>query len=150
MHCDSWSESQLRDFLVKQGIVAPSGPREQLVLSANKQYVSLSFVFTTWRSLGELSSSSCRYRAYTSALSSVSAAASTAVYGDKAYQATKTASSASSVATSAASSASSYVSSIVAESTAAAQLKFDDTKDYVSLSFPFPFFSQRRRKLRRK
>ncbi|KAF8298210.1 hypothetical protein DL93DRAFT_2103038 [Clavulina sp. PMI_390] len=105
---DTWSESQLRDFLVKQGIVAPSGPREQLVLAANKQY-----------------------RAYTSAASSLSAAASTAVYGDKMYQASKSVSSLSSAATSAAATASSVLTSVAAETAAAAQLKLDETKDYV-------------------
>jgi hypothetical protein len=35
---DSWDESRLREFLLEQGIVAPSGPREQLVLLAKQKY----------------------------------------------------------------------------------------------------------------
>jgi len=35
---DTWSESRLREFLLEQGIVAPSGPRESLVLTAKGQY----------------------------------------------------------------------------------------------------------------
>ncbi|KAL0574442.1 hypothetical protein V5O48_007505 [Marasmius crinis-equi] len=71
---DTWDESRLREFLLEQGIVAPSGPREQLVLLAKS-----------------------RYRAYTDAASSftssASRAASTAVYGDAKYQATQSLSS---------------------------------------------------------
>ncbi|KAJ8075141.1 hypothetical protein AAF712_011600 [Marasmius tenuissimus] len=71
---DTWDESRLREFLLEQGIVAPSGPREQLVLLAKS-----------------------RYRAYTDAASSftssASQAASTAVYGDSKHQATQSLSS---------------------------------------------------------
>jgi hypothetical protein len=35
---DTWSDSRLREFLLEQGIVAPSGPRESLVLAAKGQY----------------------------------------------------------------------------------------------------------------
>lgn len=35
---DTWDESRLRAFLLEQGIVAPSGPREQLVLLAKDKY----------------------------------------------------------------------------------------------------------------
>ncbi|CAE6443715.1 unnamed protein product [Rhizoctonia solani] len=98
---DTWDESQLRSFLVEQGVVAPSGPREKLALAA-KQY----------------------YRSYASAVSSFSAAASatasTAVYGDHGYQASKSASSASRSASSVATSAS-----------ARATKALEDSKDYV-------------------
>ncbi|KAF7297330.1 hypothetical protein MIND_00966300 [Mycena indigotica] len=67
---DAWDESRLRDFLLQQGVVAPSGPREQLVLLAKSQYA-----------------------AYTKAASSLGAQASTAVYGDTRYQMSKTVSS---------------------------------------------------------
>ncbi|KDN48073.1 hypothetical protein RSAG8_03089, partial [Rhizoctonia solani AG-8 WAC10335] len=100
-----WDESQLRSFLVDQGIVAPSGPKEKLVVSA-KQY----------------------YRSYASAASSLSAAASatasTAVYGDHGYQASKSASSASRSA-----------SSVAASSSARAAKALEDSKDYVYSSW---------------
>ncbi|KAJ7430369.1 hypothetical protein FB451DRAFT_1114072 [Mycena latifolia] len=67
---DAWDESRLREFLLEQGVVAPKGPREQLVLLAKSQYA-----------------------AYTNAASSFSAQASTAVYGDSTYQMSKSASS---------------------------------------------------------
>jgi len=60
----------LREFLLEQGVVSPSGPREQLVLLAKSKYA-----------------------AYTNAASSFSAQASTAVYGDSTHQMTKTISS---------------------------------------------------------
>ncbi|CAE6485653.1 unnamed protein product [Rhizoctonia solani] len=98
---DTWDESQLRSFLVEQGVVAPSGPKEKLVLTA-KQY----------------------YRSYASAVSSFSAAASatasTAVYGDYGYQASKSASSASRSA-----------SSVAASGSARAAKALEDSKDYI-------------------
>ncbi|CAE6524875.1 unnamed protein product [Rhizoctonia solani] len=102
---DTWDESQLRSFLVEQGVVAPSGPKEKLALTA-KQY----------------------YRSYASAVSSFSAAASatasTAVYGDHGYQASKSASSASRSA-----------SSVAASSSARAAKALEDSKDYVYSSW---------------
>jgi len=73
---DAWDESRLRDFLLQQGVVAPSGPREQLVLLAKSQYA-----------------------AYTKAASSLGAQASTAVYGDTKHQMSKSASSVAAQAT---------------------------------------------------
>jgi hypothetical protein len=35
---DKWDESRLREFLLEQGIVAPKGPKEQLVLLAKQRY----------------------------------------------------------------------------------------------------------------
>ncbi|TDL26870.1 hypothetical protein BD410DRAFT_782959 [Rickenella mellea] len=98
---DSWDESRLREFLLEQGVVAPSGPREKLVLAAKQQY-----------------------RSYTSAASSMSssasAAASTAVYGDKKYQASKSASSLTSSA-----------ASVAAQATETLARTLDNSKDYV-------------------
>ncbi|KAF8622265.1 hypothetical protein AX15_007141 [Amanita polypyramis BW_CC] len=37
---DKWDESQLRQFLLQQGIVAPKGPKEHLVLLAKARYQS--------------------------------------------------------------------------------------------------------------
>ncbi|CAE6404769.1 unnamed protein product [Rhizoctonia solani] len=98
---DTWDESQLRSFLVEQGVIAPSGPKEKLIVNA-KQY----------------------YRSYASAVSSLSAAASatasTAVYGDYGYQASKSASSASQSA-----------SAVAASGSACVAKALDDSKDYV-------------------
>lgn len=35
---DKWDESRLREFLLKQGVVAPKGPKEHLVLLAKSKY----------------------------------------------------------------------------------------------------------------
>lgn len=124
---DTWDESRLRNFLLEQGLVEPKGPREQLVLAAKKQY-----------------------NAYTNAAASLasraSTAASTAVYGDATYQASKSASSLASQASKSASSVSGWASpsasSIAAEASKSAAAayasasvfanrKLDDTKDYV-------------------
>ena len=98
---DTWDESRLRQFLLEQGVIAPKGPREYLVILARQ-----------------------KYRAYSSAASSyasqASATASTAVYGDKNYQASKSLSSMTSRATVA-----------IAQATTEAAKKFDELKDYV-------------------
>ncbi|KZT23055.1 hypothetical protein NEOLEDRAFT_1137189 [Neolentinus lepideus HHB14362 ss-1] len=71
---DAWDESRLREFLLEQGVVSPSGTREQLALLAKQKYRS--------------------YTDYASSLSStVSNSASTALYGDSIHQASKSASS---------------------------------------------------------
>ncbi|KDQ55914.1 hypothetical protein JAAARDRAFT_180063 [Jaapia argillacea MUCL 33604] len=71
---DAWDESRLREFLLEQGVVAPSGPREQLVLAAKQNYKY--------------------YTDYASSLSSTaSASASTAIHGDSKHQASKSVSS---------------------------------------------------------
>lgn len=71
---ESWDESQLRQFLLDQGIVAPKGPKEELVLLAKQ-----------------------RYNSYTQAASSLasqaSAVPSSAIYGDTKYQASASVSS---------------------------------------------------------
>ncbi|KAG9029930.1 hypothetical protein FRB95_004726 [Tulasnella sp. JGI-2019a] len=130
---NTWDESKLRTWLVQQGVVEPKGPREALVTSAQNKYK--------------------QYTAAASSLSSkASADASTAVYGDSAYQASKSAESiasqASKTALSAASSASvtgaaftNSASSIVTDATRSAasayasatafvSKKMDDTTDY--------------------
>ncbi|KAA1478192.1 hypothetical protein DENSPDRAFT_845383 [Dentipellis sp. KUC8613] len=73
---ESWDESTLRQFLLDQGVVAPSGPREKLVQLAKQHY-----------------------REYASSLSSLSYHASTGIYGSPAYQATQSISSAIAAAT---------------------------------------------------
>lgn len=35
---DKWDESRLREFLLEQGIIAPKGPKEQLLLLAKQRY----------------------------------------------------------------------------------------------------------------
>ena len=91
---DAWDESRLREWLLEQGVVSPKGPKETLVLMAKE-----------------------KYRQYMSAASSfsakASAGASTAVYGDSKYQASKS------------------VESLKARATAPVVKAFDETKDYV-------------------
>lgn len=102
---DKWDESRLREFLLEQGVVAPKGPREQLILLAKS-----------------------KYRDYTSAASSfasrASNTASTAVYGDTKYQMSQSVSSIASQATAAA-----------AQATHDVGRAFDDSKDYVYSSW---------------
>ena len=77
---EQWDESALRQFLLKQGVIAPpKSPKEELILLAQE-----------------------KYKAYTDAASSFTARASTAVYGDSTYQMSKSASSYVSQATAAA------------------------------------------------
>ncbi|KAI1787343.1 hypothetical protein LXA43DRAFT_1165896, partial [Ganoderma leucocontextum] len=88
---DTWDESRLREFLLEQGVVNPSGPREQLVLLAKQK----------WRQYSSMASVSA------------SKQASTAMYGDSWYQASKSA------------------SSVMAQATNNVGKTLDDTKDYV-------------------
>ena len=74
---DKWDESRLRELLLKQGVVAPKGPKEHLVQLAKS-----------------------KYSAYTDAASSFSSRA-TAVYEDTQLQMSKSASSIASQASSA-------------------------------------------------
>jgi hypothetical protein len=98
---DTWDESQLRQFLLKQGIVAPKGSKEYLVLLAKAKYNS--------------------YRNVASSFASqASATASTMMYGDTSYETSKSASSLVASATSA-----------VAQATKDAFRALDDAKDYV-------------------
>ena len=97
---DSWDESMLRQFLLEYGIVAPKGPREYLILLAKQ-----------------------KYKAYTTAASSfssmASASASSAVYGSKEYQASKSVES-----------FASHVTGAVTQAAKDISNKFDETKDY--------------------
>jgi hypothetical protein len=98
---DNWDESRLREFLLKQGVVAPKGPKEHLVQLAKSKYSSF---------MDAASSFSSR----------AGAAASTAVYGDTQHQMSKSVSSLASQATSAATQAHGN-----------AVKSFDQSKDYV-------------------
>ncbi|KAH8112080.1 hypothetical protein DFH11DRAFT_1706901 [Phellopilus nigrolimitatus] len=102
---DTWDESRLRDFLLKQGVVAPSGPREKLVLAANQYYSGYT-------------------NAASSLASTASRTASTAVYGDSKYQASKSAGSLYSTASGSA-------TSVAAQASQSLVRALDDSKDYV-------------------
>ena len=98
---DTWDESRLREFLLEQGVVNPSGPREQLALLAKQKWHQYS------------SAASAYSKTASASMSSASSQASTAIYGNQFDQATKSA------------------SSIVAQATQNAGRQMDDTKDYV-------------------
>ncbi|KII83599.1 hypothetical protein PLICRDRAFT_47061 [Plicaturopsis crispa FD-325 SS-3] len=98
---ESWDESRLREFLLDQGVVKPSGSREQLVLLAKQ-----------------------RYAGFQNAASSLSASASSTVYGGKASDASRSIASATSVVGGAAAQASKDVARAL-----------DDSKDYVYSSW---------------
>ncbi|KAH7927196.1 hypothetical protein BV22DRAFT_1111238 [Leucogyrophana mollusca] len=55
---DKWDESRLREFLLEQGVVAPSGPREQLVILAKQKYNSYTDAAAYYSSLASASASS--------------------------------------------------------------------------------------------
>ena len=113
---DTWDESRLREFLLEQGVVNPSGTREQLALLAKqkwRQYSSAASAYSKTASRTASSVASQASKSASSLASSASAQASTAVYGDSLHQASKSA------------------SSIAALATDNAAIALDDTKDYV-------------------
>jgi hypothetical protein len=58
---DAWDESRLRQFLLEQGIVAPSSKKEELVLLANKHYRQFKHAASTYASQATASVSSAYY-----------------------------------------------------------------------------------------
>lgn len=109
---ESWDESRLREFLLEQGVVEPSGPKESLVLLAKQKYAS----YTSFASSLSASATSLASEASASATSLASEAsvtASSAVYGSPSYQASKS------------------VSSFIAQATGEVARARDDSKDYV-------------------
>ncbi len=135
---DTWDESRLREFLLEQGVVNPSGPREQLALLAKQKWRQYSAAASAYSKTASLSASSLS--------STASAAASTALYGDSLHQASKSASQAADHASKSASSAgaqaskslssvgvhaSKSASSVVAQASDSVARALDDSKDYV-------------------
>ncbi|KAH9851303.1 hypothetical protein C2E23DRAFT_869486 [Lenzites betulinus] len=113
---DTWDESRLREFLLEQGVVNPSGTREQLALLAKQKWRQYSVAASQYSNTASKSANSVVHEATKSAgsfASSASAQASTAVYGDSWQQASKS------------------VASIAALATDSAAATLDDTKDYV-------------------
>ncbi|EJF55500.1 hypothetical protein DICSQDRAFT_114090 [Dichomitus squalens LYAD-421 SS1] len=102
---DTWDESRLREFLLEQGVVNPSGPREQLALLAKQKWRQYSSAASAYSKTASNSASSLS--------SSASKQASTAIYGDSWYQASKSA------------------TSFAAQATDNVARTFDDSKDYV-------------------
>lgn len=116
---DSWDETRLREYLLEQGVVEPSGTREQLALLAKQKWTQASSSASAY----SLSASSLASQASQSASSvgasasslgsSARARASTAVQGDKVHQASKSA------------------SSVAASASAQVEQVLDDSKDYI-------------------
>ncbi|THH01684.1 hypothetical protein EW145_g6869 [Phellinidium pouzarii] len=102
---ESWDDSRLREFLLEQGVVVPTGPREKLVLAAKQHYRGHS-------------------NAASSFSSSVSSVVSTALYGVPSDQASAS-------ATSLYSAASDTVSGAAAQASETFARALDDSKDYV-------------------
>ena len=109
---DSWDESRLREFLLEQGIVEPKGTREQLALLAKQKYRAYSSAASAY---GDSASSlaSDASNSVTSLAGKASQSASTAVYGDSKYQASKS------------------ISSVIAQATNDVSRKLEDSKDYI-------------------
>ncbi|EJD43062.1 hypothetical protein AURDEDRAFT_152708 [Auricularia subglabra TFB-10046 SS5] len=73
---DSWDESRLRQFLLEQGVVAPSSKKEELVLLANKQYKAFKHAASSYASTASYAASTAYYG---SPMSQASASASSVV-----------------------------------------------------------------------
>jgi len=97
---ESWDESKLRQFLLEQGIVAPQGSKEYLVVLAKQKYKAYNTAASSFSSIA-------------------SSSASSAVYGSKESQASKSLESLATRATGA-----------VVQATKEVADKFDETKDY--------------------
>ena len=116
---DTWDESRLREFLLEQGVVQPSGTREQLALLAKQKWAQASssasaYSLSASSLASEASQSASNVASSASSLgSSASARASSAVDGGKLYQASKSA------------------SSIAASASAQVEHALDESKDYV-------------------
>ncbi|KAF8125599.1 hypothetical protein EV363DRAFT_1175826 [Boletus edulis] len=76
---DQWDESKLRIFLLEQGVVSPSGPREQLILLARNKYRAYTDAAILYSSLASASASSA-YAGATDAAHSASQCASQATH----------------------------------------------------------------------
>lgn len=74
---NQWDESRLRAFLLEHGVVAPSGPREQLVLLAKNKYRAYTDAAALYSSLASGSISTV-YASATDAANSVSQSVSNA------------------------------------------------------------------------
>ena len=109
---DAWDESQLREFLLEQGVVEPKGTREQLSLLAKQKYRSYTNAASAYSASASSLASDAGASA-TSIASQASASASTAVYGDSKYQASKS------------------ISSTYAQATNDISRKLQDSQDYV-------------------
>lgn len=109
---DSWDESRLREFLLEQGVVEPTGTREQLALLAKQQYRSFTSAASGYSATAS-SLASGASKSATSLAGEASKSASTAVYGDSRYQASKS------------------ISSTYAQATNDISRKLDDANDYV-------------------
>ena len=58
---ETWEDSRLREFLLEQGIVAPTGPREKLVLAAKQHYRGYTNAAASLASTASASASSAIY-----------------------------------------------------------------------------------------
>lgn len=76
---DSWDESRLRAFLLEQGVVAPSGPREQLLLFAKDKYRAYTDAASLYSSFASASASSA-YGCATDAAQRINNAVAQATY----------------------------------------------------------------------
>jgi len=88
---ETWDESRLREFLLEQGVVAPSGPREQLILLAKQKYRSYNAAGTSLANEasktagGAMSSASSMAASATSAVVQATKDASRKLEGSRDY-----------------------------------------------------------------
>ncbi|KAI0651128.1 hypothetical protein C8Q79DRAFT_996681 [Trametes meyenii] len=126
---DTWDESRLREFLLEQGVVNPSGTREQLALLAKQKWRQVSSAASAYSKSASstVGHAATQYEAHkSSAKVAYEARKSAGDIGDAVLTQVKTA-----APTDAWSEATASISSIAALATDTAAAKLDDTKDYV-------------------
>ncbi|KAH9920849.1 uncharacterized protein BXZ73DRAFT_91875 [Epithele typhae] len=79
---DSWDESRLREFLLEQGVVNPSGPREQLALLAKQKWRQYNAAASSYSSTASASASSINSLHQASKSASSYVAQATAMWDD--------------------------------------------------------------------
>ncbi|CAO1618319.1 unnamed protein product [Sympodiomycopsis kandeliae] len=144
---DTWSESDLRAYLLERGVVSPQSTKEQLVVLAKQDYAAVSASALSATAQASKAANEAAQSAYSFA-SSIESVASASASSASAYvdgtasgiskDASKSASSASGQAASAATQASKSAQSVAAEASKSANAayaqvtnNFDANKDYV-------------------
>ncbi|CAO1627931.1 unnamed protein product [Parajaminaea phylloscopi] len=137
---DTWTESDLRSYLLERGIISPASTREQLVVLAKQDYSALSKSAVSATAEASATASAAAQSVYSlaSSLESVASASASSVSktasgaaSSASKNANGAASSVSKSAESAASGASKSASSAYVQATKEVQRNFDVNKDYV-------------------
>lgn len=131
---DSWTDSELRSYLLEQGIISPSSKREELLVLAKQKYGTASNSASSAAGRASNSASSAASRASNTASSAAGRASKSAssAAGRAGSSATSLASQASSTLGSAASGASQTASQVLSSAYYAATDAPNQAYDYVA------------------